>query len=446
MHAPIDVENGLSCGCICPGCGSRLLAKNRGSKTRPHFAHFDGKEDRRCFETAIHKMAKQVLLGEHEILLPSWSRTASAKDIDGRVHEQQVVREARVWRFDNSADEVWMHGVRPDIVLRSGISPNELTLLVEIRVSHAVTDDKAMLIKARGWAMMEIDLSKICAENLVSDRFREVVLREASNRSWIHSPAGEKAHQHAISVIEHIVQKENAEIERRRTENERRRAAAAAKAIRMEENRKAFRAKCRSKYLDDLSHLEQARTPMAIESRMKMLWARDERSINALASRLFKEAEVPTLFSVHHAQSWIVGAHPNLWQMELFNRFIVGRPIRSVIETNRWAPWLSEQYGFDRHAQRLFKAQQAETKRKRADGYPHYGRYAAWYFDKDENEMIPSPFEVANEFIERLASHRVMDQMFPQRTYQLRPVDGWKDDLRISFIRPQEMHTYREAP
>ena len=53
-----DVAKGLSCGCVCPSCGEKLIAKNGGSKRIHHFAHASGKDCETAYETMLHKLAK----------------------------------------------------------------------------------------------------------------------------------------------------------------------------------------------------------------------------------------------------------------------------------------------------------------------------------------------------------------------------------------------------
>jgi hypothetical protein len=64
-----EVQRGLDCGCICPSCGSRLVAK-KGLDHSEHFSHFDQQGSIGCLETLLHQRAKQLLMVEKKIMLP----------------------------------------------------------------------------------------------------------------------------------------------------------------------------------------------------------------------------------------------------------------------------------------------------------------------------------------------------------------------------------------
>ena len=59
-----EVPNGNECGCICPHCKSALCAKNGGDGERMihHFAHLSGADCIGAVESALHKMAKEIML------------------------------------------------------------------------------------------------------------------------------------------------------------------------------------------------------------------------------------------------------------------------------------------------------------------------------------------------------------------------------------------------
>lgn len=65
-----DVEQGLDCGCFCPHCNSRLVAK-KGSIRQHHFAHYESDDCQHGPETALHRLAKQVIKEHKKVLMPS---------------------------------------------------------------------------------------------------------------------------------------------------------------------------------------------------------------------------------------------------------------------------------------------------------------------------------------------------------------------------------------
>ena len=59
-----EVEKGLACNCICPSCGSPLIAR-KGQKKIHHFAHYKA-DCKAALETAIHLAAKKYYLKKKE--------------------------------------------------------------------------------------------------------------------------------------------------------------------------------------------------------------------------------------------------------------------------------------------------------------------------------------------------------------------------------------------
>ena len=53
------VENGMACGCVCPCCKERLMAKHGGTKRMHHFAHASGVDCEGAYETMLHLLAKE---------------------------------------------------------------------------------------------------------------------------------------------------------------------------------------------------------------------------------------------------------------------------------------------------------------------------------------------------------------------------------------------------
>ena len=53
-----DVPKGKACGCFCPNCKGRLLAR-QGEKRKHHFSHLSGTECEHAYESMLHLLAKE---------------------------------------------------------------------------------------------------------------------------------------------------------------------------------------------------------------------------------------------------------------------------------------------------------------------------------------------------------------------------------------------------
>ena len=70
----LDVPNGLACGCFCPapGCRAQLVARNRGAKMQPHFAHRAGSSCEWALESSVALLAKAVIERQGAFAFPDW--------------------------------------------------------------------------------------------------------------------------------------------------------------------------------------------------------------------------------------------------------------------------------------------------------------------------------------------------------------------------------------
>jgi len=151
-----DVGNGLSCGCVCPSCGSNLIAK-QGAATAHHFAHEGDAVCSGAAETALHLAAKEILAKHMRMHLPALDVTAKVLDSAGGSHSATKSIPATPINFDSVSLEVRLNGLVPDIVTTVGTK----TLIVEVAVTHFSDERKLRLLRERGLAAVEIDLSNM---------------------------------------------------------------------------------------------------------------------------------------------------------------------------------------------------------------------------------------------------------------------------------------------
>jgi hypothetical protein len=212
-----EVENGLSCGCVCPTpqCGAQLIAV-QGSKVAWHFRHYlenhheqTEYECAEAIETAIHLLAKDILASNKEQILPARTATLRRHNFDEIKQEHKklrtrVVQEQRLVFFDDMRSEndysTYINTddsfIKPDVIAVKG----SMEMYFEIRVTHAVDKVKREKIKELGKSCIEIDLSHV-DRNISIDALKKEVL-DPTNRKWICHRKDDKFLRQATAIEE----------------------------------------------------------------------------------------------------------------------------------------------------------------------------------------------------------------------------------------------------
>ncbi len=159
-----DVPNGENCGCICPECGSNLIAKNKGQHNQHHFAHVSGSDCVGAVESALHLMAKEILSECKKIMLPQYPL-----QVAGIRHFQSI--EVESYNKELS--------LRPDCIGYTDGQP----LWVEFKRSHEVDTDKATKIKSAKIECVEIDINSCILD---PSKMRKFLEESIENRQWIY--------------------------------------------------------------------------------------------------------------------------------------------------------------------------------------------------------------------------------------------------------------------
>lgn len=171
-----EVTSGLGCNCVCPACGTRLVAR-KGNKQDHHFGHYGVGDGRPCQtgqETALHKFAKEVLARRLELVLPP----LEAAEGPGK----WVGYPGGTCHFDAAYLESRLGEIVPDVIVRKA----ERHLLVEFLVTHACDEAKIARIGAMDMAAIEIDLSGL-PRNISRPDLENAILTTAP-RQWLHNP------------------------------------------------------------------------------------------------------------------------------------------------------------------------------------------------------------------------------------------------------------------
>ena len=170
-----EVVSGLACGCRCPACGMAVIAK-KGQELAHHFSHEAQSSCRGAAETALHRLAKEIV--EEALLL--WLPEVKAS-YDKETHILHKAGEVSFTRAQSEARH--LNEVIPDLF----VERDERRLLVEICVTHPCDEAKIAELRAKGIATVEIDLSGV-PRDASRDDVSAAVLRTAP-RDWVYHPA-----------------------------------------------------------------------------------------------------------------------------------------------------------------------------------------------------------------------------------------------------------------
>ena len=191
MVRPDQVARGQACECICAACEARLIAR-QGVIREWHFAHSSDTSCEHAAETAIHRMAKQLVLDRGEIFLP-------AREITRAIYGKR-----RVWEetLSISVQSAGLHPIAETVAERpiglpgivgESFRPDVLgdldgfPIAIEIRNTHAVDDDKIRWLQEHRYSLIEIDVADIAnlppEELLVALEAR--LFGNADHTSWL---------------------------------------------------------------------------------------------------------------------------------------------------------------------------------------------------------------------------------------------------------------------
>ncbi|MGE0374258.1 MAG: hypothetical protein AB7Q45_02495 [Planctomycetaceae bacterium] len=123
----------------------------------PYFRHHNCDDCGGSFETAVHLMAKQVLVQRKRLMLP-YLKVRPARNlwkVGSFVTQEVLVTKRQLYQFDRAEDEVWMDGRTPDIVMWKG----DRRLLVEIVVTHDICNEKLAWIRDNDFPAIRVNVS-----------------------------------------------------------------------------------------------------------------------------------------------------------------------------------------------------------------------------------------------------------------------------------------------
>jgi hypothetical protein len=340
MVSPDQVESGLACGCICPGCQAPLIAK-KGMQVVWHFAH-DGAACDTGLETAVHLMAKQILAEERRVCLPAVDITIQATDAFGM---QQVVTArlapAASVQYDTVALESRQGSRIPDAVGTCVAEAREHH--IEVYVRHAVDDKKAQELEAQELVCFEIRLNDV-PENLSYGALREAVINAPERIHWISYPGQQEAKRRLKAQLQAILDDAR---ERKAEQDKEDRQVYASLAEEEREERAAWRNELKRERELRQKQAQQAQKRADANARFKASTEGLKRSFVRTKLRLEGD-EIPSILNASVRGDASFGVHRHVWQADIFRVFIIGGygAVDSEFSLDKVFVWLQSRYSY----------------------------------------------------------------------------------------------------
>lgn len=188
LFRAFEVENGLRCGCICPGCRQPLNAANNGEKVVPHFRHAQSNDCTTGFREGVRRAAVALIVQHKQLMLPAFLDVVRITTASGRMLEERVELPPAPITADAVERFVELDGLRGHAILH--LSSRQL--IVRIKMSSRMEHERYRQLQALEHSSMEIDLHRLTLEQINdADSFMHAVLQDPSNRFWIRYLRGE---------------------------------------------------------------------------------------------------------------------------------------------------------------------------------------------------------------------------------------------------------------
>lgn len=171
-----EVQRGLACECVCPGCGAQLVAR-KGERKQHHFAHANGADCAGARMTALHMLAQQILEKEKQVMLPNYS--------NGREQHACKCQSFKTITLEEVCKDETSRR-RPDCIGRP--FKNDKSLWIEIFCCNPISKEREDDIKRRKQYCIEINLSDLLNTQFTEEDVKKRLLTNREDRKWVCHP------------------------------------------------------------------------------------------------------------------------------------------------------------------------------------------------------------------------------------------------------------------
>lgn len=145
-------------------------------------------------ESLLHLVIKQLIAEARYIVTPRFVHEIRYDSLyytpSGPIRGSKIVtRTSKRINLGNIRLEHWMPGMVPDIYCKVAHEKGSHELLIEVKVTHGITDKKLELIRSKNMLCMEVDVARFSAHGrLTRTQLREEVLNNPDSKVWCNHP------------------------------------------------------------------------------------------------------------------------------------------------------------------------------------------------------------------------------------------------------------------
>ena len=317
-----DVPSGISCNCLCPECGSKLIAR-KGQKNEHHFAHANNSNCNinHINQTLLHKFAKQIIHEEKMMMFPELK--VSRKElmleklslfVDSRLSREFIYKHNQRIDFDIVEIEKRYDDFVPDVI---GVA-NEQKYFIEIKVCHSVDELKKKKVEKCGIPMLEIDLSLFKDKPFSKKELIDTIINQPEYKIWIYHPEYVKAIEKATNVCNFLIDKFKAEEKKEIEVREREKAIRESNKIATRQKEKQAKEKLKSLLL--LENYKQLLVKVRNDQQFKERYKETPRDF-----RFCSNDKIPFFVGIPISGEMVFQCDRRIWQGIIFNRWIYNR-------------------------------------------------------------------------------------------------------------------------
>lgn len=160
-----------------------------GEKNVHHFSHHNSNAyTNHCYETAIHLLAKEIIIRRKMVFLPLHEVKSGRKSILDEVISGTANILGYVTPIIDPIAEVTLitSRIKPDILTKFELNDEQHHLAIEVAVTHFVDDEKKEKTSLSDINMVEVDMSDLLTIKELTIESIEAVLDNKNKWKWIY--------------------------------------------------------------------------------------------------------------------------------------------------------------------------------------------------------------------------------------------------------------------